>query len=162
MREWPGHWVDANGYGNLYELGGGMAYHTGADLNLNVPHWDADKNAPVYAAADGVVTYAARVPAPSTWGRLVVIRHPQPDGTNVYTRYAHLGSLLVAAGQTVSRGQQIGTVGGAEFGLPNHLHFDVSPTERLATYPLDWPGMTWSRIERDYTNPLTFILARKA
>lgn len=162
MREWPGHWVDANGYGNLYELGGGTAYHTGADLNLNVPHWDADKNAPVYAAADGVVTYAARVPAPSTWGRLVVIRHELPEGGRVYTRYAHLGSMLVTAGQTVTKGQQIGTIGGAEFGLPNHLHFDVSPTERLATYPLDWPGMTWSRIERDYTNPLTFILARKA
>ena len=158
MREWPGDWIDANPYGNLYELGGGTAYHTGADLNLNSPHWDADKDAPVYAAAAGVVTYARRVPAPSTWGRLVVIRH---DG-GVYTRYAHLGSMLVTEGQTVTKGQQIGTVGGAEFGLANHLHFDVSPTERLATAPLDWPGMTWSRIERDYTNPLTFILARKA
>lgn len=156
--DWPGDWIDANGYGNLYELGGGTAYHTGADLNLNAPRWDADKDAPVYAAAAGVVTYAARVPAPSTWGRLVVIRH---DG-GVYSRYAHLGSMLVTAGQTVAKGQQIGTIGGAEFGLANHLHFDVSPTERLATAPLDWPGMTWSRIERDYVNPLIFVLGRKA
>jgi murein DD-endopeptidase MepM/ murein hydrolase activator NlpD len=139
-------------------MGGGTAYHTGADLNLNKPSWDSDKGRPVFAAANGVVTYAKHVPAPSTWGRLAVIRH---EG-GVYTRYAHMGSLLVTAGQTVTRGQQIGTIGGAEFGLPNHLHFDVSPTERLATYPLDWPGMTWSRIVTDYTEPLLFILARRA
>lgn len=159
---WPGQWVDANRYGNLYQLGSGYAYHTGSDLNLNHPHWDADKGAPVYAVADGVVTYAARVPAPSTWGRLIVIRHELPEGGRAYTRYAHLGSMLVTAGQTVTRGQQIGTVGGAEFGLANHLHLDISTTEQLATFPLDWPGLTWSRIVRDYVDPLAFILAHRA
>jgi murein DD-endopeptidase MepM/ murein hydrolase activator NlpD len=156
MDDWPGAWFDANGYGNLYTLNGKQVYHTGVDLNCNEPGWDADKGAPVFAAANGVVTYAQLVQG-STWGKLVVIQH----GAELFSRYAHLADYTVQPGQTVAKGQQIGIVGGVEYGLPNHLHFDVSPTARLLTYPLDWPGLTWSRIVTDYTEPLAFILARK-
>jgi murein DD-endopeptidase MepM/ murein hydrolase activator NlpD len=154
--DWPGAWFDANGYGNLYTLNGKQVYHTGVDLNCNEPGWDADKGAPVYAAAAGVVTYAQLVQG-STWGKLVVVQH----GPSLFTRYAHLADYTVQPGQTVAKGQQIGSVGGVEYGLPNHLHFDISPTDRLLTYPLDWPGLTWSRIVTDYTEPLAYILARK-
>jgi hypothetical protein len=69
---------------------------------------------------------------------------------------------LVAFGETVTRGQPIGTIGSHRPGEPNHLHFDISPTAVLATNPGDWPGLTWSRIVRDYLDPLSFILAHRA
>jgi murein DD-endopeptidase MepM/ murein hydrolase activator NlpD len=153
----PGDWVDVNGYGRLYNFAGGTAYHTGADLNLNKPSWDADRGKPVYAVADGTVTYAQLVPG-STWGRVVVIRH----ASDCFSRYGHLATLMVSQGDTVKRGQQIGNIGGIEYGVANHLHFDISRTDRLLTYPTDWPGMTWSRIERDYVPPLAFIKEHKA
>lgn len=135
---WPGRWVDANPYLTPYSMG----YHTGADLNLNAPYWNADKDANVYACSAGVVTWAGTLPG--TWGGVVVIKHnPLSDGTPVYTRYAHLrpNSITVSIGDNVPRGCAIGQIGpmpgaaGSE-----HLHFDVSVTDILATNPAHWPG----------------------
>jgi hypothetical protein len=45
---WPAQWFDATGYDRLYRVGtSSQAYHTGADLNLNEPYWDADAHSPV-------------------------------------------------------------------------------------------------------------------
>lgn len=59
-------------------------------------------------------------------GTTVVIRH---DGGYV-TKYASLSSdVTVTAGQAVSSGETIGTVGSTalmETALGNHLHFSVS------------------------------------
>lgn len=154
---WPGAWVDANPYGNWYQLRGGWAYHTGADLNLNAPHWNADKGRQVYAVASGQVTYAGRWN--ENWGNLVIVRHEAqphaPEG--FYCRYAHLGRIDVQKGQVVQLGQPLGTVGGADVGLPDHLHFDVSLTEILAGNPGDWPGSSLARLRRDYVDPKAFL-----
>lgn len=152
---WPGDWIDANPYGNRYWLRDRYAYHTGADLNLNKPRWDMDRGQPVYSIANGVVTYAGHLS--ENWGNVVVIRHG-----DVFARYAALGIILVKEGDFVEIGQQIGTVGQHRGGEPYHLHFDISPTTILLTNPGDWPGLTWSRIERDYVDPLKFILENKA
>jgi hypothetical protein len=163
---WPGNWTDANPYGNKYLLRGEYAYHTGADLNLNFPSWDADRGAPVYAIAGGTITYAATPSA--AWGKTVILRSAcpdegrSPDAAPIYARYAALATFLVTSGETVTRGQPIGTIGSHQPGEPNHLHFDISPTAVLATNPGDWPGLTWSRIVRDYLEPLSFILAHRA
>ena len=86
---WPGHWKDANIFGNKYELG----YHTGADLNLNKPKHDSDKGKPVYAAADGQVTFARDVGG--NWQSVVVIKHnPLPDGKPIFTRYGHMDNFI--------------------------------------------------------------------
>jgi murein DD-endopeptidase MepM/ murein hydrolase activator NlpD len=151
---WPGDWVDANPFLNLYTLGGKQVYHTGADLNLNTPYWNADKDAPIYAAADGVVIFAQRVPSPSTWGRLVVIRH----GEHLHTRYAHMATMLVQQNQTVRAGEPIGTIGGAEFGLADHLHFDVSHSGVLEADPRHWPGSNLQGVIDNYLPPLDFLL----
>ena len=150
---WPGAWVDANPYGSYYRLRDGMAYHTGADLNLNRPRWNSDRGAEVYAVADGDVVYAGRFN--DAWGKLVVIRHSVRGG--FYSRYAHLATVTVQKGDVVFLGEQLGTVGGAEVGLPDHLHFDVSTTDVLEKNPGDWPGSSYARLKNDYVDPKVFL-----
>lgn len=151
---WPGDWEDANPYGSLYNLRGKMHYHTGADLNLNKPAWDSDRGQPVYAVANGTVTFAGRLP---DWGNVVVIRHELPGLPRSYSRSAHLGQVLVGQGDEVRRGEAIGTIGQDAHGGPYHLHFDISLTDVLATRPHDWPGADRARVLRDYTDPKAFL-----
>jgi murein DD-endopeptidase MepM/ murein hydrolase activator NlpD len=141
---WFGNWYDATPFLTWYAYG----YHTGADLNLTSSP-AADKDAPIYATADGVVTYAGDA---GSWGNIIVIEHPDalvtlPDGSSrrqkVYSRYGHVSSrILVAKGDSVTRGQNIGFIGlmrGVTSGW--HLHFDISYTSVLASRPAHWPNM---------------------
>lgn len=149
---WPGGWYDATGFAAWYSFGGG-AYHTGVDLNLSS---DRDREAPVYAAADGVVTFSGR--GGGTWGWLINIRHdPLPDGTVVWSRSGHLVNPLVREGDRVERGQQIAQVGDAFGQLPYHLHFDIAKTNILETRPGHWPGRNLSVLLQHYIDPKEFI-----
>ena len=141
---WVGNWFDLNPFLSWYSLG----YHTGADLNLpGTPQ--ADKDAPIYAVADGVVSH---VGFHGGWGNIVVIEHPEalirlPDGRqerrSVYSRYGHTQkNILVTKGQTVSRGQHIAFVGAPENALTAwHLHFDVGYSDKFKLIPQHWPDM---------------------
>ncbi len=152
---WPGKWVDASPFGKLYFIGTpNEAYHTGADLNLPA---DADRLAPVYAAASGVVVYAARLP---TWGNVIIIKHDplkKSGGKVLYGRYAHVNEMVVKVGQRVQRGQQIALVGNAFGQWAYHLHFDLSPTTILETQPQHWPGKDEDATFKNYIDPRTFI-----
>jgi murein DD-endopeptidase MepM/ murein hydrolase activator NlpD len=152
-RVWPGEWEDSNPYGTRYSLRGQIVYHTGADLNLNSPRWNSDAGAPVFSCADGIVVFAGWFN--HLWGNLVVIRHNAAGG--FYSRSAHLGKISVAIGDTVHVGQEIGTVGGADVDLPDHLHFDISTSHILFDDPGDWPGADVNRLMRDYTDPKIFL-----
>lgn len=155
-------WIDANPYLNYYALpSGAMAYHTGADLNLNTPTWDADKGRTVHAIANGIVTHAKQIPT-GTWGRLVVIRHVKSDGSIVHSRYGHLASMTVTEGQIVGRGDVVGTVGGAEWGMPNHLHFDISTSGVLENEPTHWPGKDKVAVEDNYENPKLWLMSHRS
>ena len=91
-----------------------------------------DENIPVYAAASGVVsaaypTQSAARYANGGYGNNILLLHPN----GVITRYAHLKSILVAAGQYVNQGSIIAFMGGYP-GSPGsgnstgcHLHFEV-------------------------------------
>ncbi|MEQ8676715.1 MAG: SH3 domain-containing protein [Aggregatilineales bacterium] len=162
---WPGEWFDPTGYAeNTYSgyVKNWNAYHTGADLNLNRPRWNADKGAPVYSIASGIVTYAEfRVPS---WGNLIVIKHdPLPDGTVAYSRYGHLARMDVSKGTRVERGTVIGTIGsnldksGKPYVGAEHLHFDVSVSDKLQDSPGDWPRKDLKRLKTDYADPVVFI-----
>jgi murein DD-endopeptidase MepM/ murein hydrolase activator NlpD len=159
---WPANWIDANPYGRRFaDSLGTSALHTGADLNLNVPRWDADRGAPVYAIASGMVVFAARM---NTWGRVIVIRHDplEQDGNPVWARYAHVDELQVRLGEVVQRGQQIAVVGKPEpTNAPYHLHFDICISGIVAQTPGHWPGLNYQALAKHYVNPLTFIKARR-
>jgi murein DD-endopeptidase MepM/ murein hydrolase activator NlpD len=88
--------------------------HKGIDIPATVGD-------PVSAAADGVVLQAAWQ---KDWGNFVAVRHP--DG--YVTLYAHLDKRVkLKAGQAVTRGMEIGTVGnsGNAKAKGTHLHFEV-------------------------------------
>jgi murein DD-endopeptidase MepM/ murein hydrolase activator NlpD len=104
----------------------------------------APTGAPVVAAADGVVhvrdaggTGPGTGYDPNGYGDYVYIEHP--DGT--VTIYAHLDSVNVQDGQTVSQGEQIGTVGNTGGSHGPHLHFEIS--ESFLGEPLEIDGQYW-------------------
>lgn len=86
-------------------------FHTGVDMA-------APGGTPILAAYDGVVVQAAYN---ASMGNYVMIDH----GSGLYTIYMHAKKLMVSAGDEVSRGQQIATVGSTGRSTGNHLHFSV-------------------------------------
>ncbi|MEW2633615.1 LysM peptidoglycan-binding domain-containing M23 family metallopeptidase [Streptomyces sp. NPDC048389] len=97
-----------------YRASGAMwssGYHTGVDFA-------APTGSSIKAIGAGTVVSAGWGGA---YGNEVVIRHT--DGT--YSQYAHLSSLAVSTGQSVSGGQQIGLSGSTGNSSGPHLHFEV-------------------------------------
>jgi murein DD-endopeptidase MepM/ murein hydrolase activator NlpD len=137
----------------------GGAWHPGEDWN-GLGGGDTDLGEPVYAVAHGRVV-ASNYYVPS-WGNIVLIEHQLPDGRHVWSQYAHLRDRLVAVGDVVSRGQQIGSIGkGDQDRWPAHLHFEI----RTQDVPPDawFPNVrdaNWVRA--NYTNPSAFIASNLA
>lgn len=92
-------------------------------LRVVRPHWGVDLAAPagtpVNASGDGVVLAAVRNP---TYGLVVDVSHL--DGAFI-TRYAHLSTIVVRAGQRVRRGEMVGRVGSTGLSAGDHLHYEV-------------------------------------
>jgi peptidoglycan LD-endopeptidase LytH len=92
----------------------GRRVHHGVDIF-------APRGTPVLAATDGVVTRVATQPL---GGHVVWVRDEE-RGINQY--YAHLDAQFVEPGDTVRRGDPVGTVGntGNARTTPPHLHFGL-------------------------------------
>ena len=86
--------------------------HAGIDLSAPI-------GTPIYATADGTVTDAGY--NSGGYGNLIKISH----GRDIETRYAHLSSIGVRAGQRVTRGQLIGRMGSTGRSTGSHLHYEV-------------------------------------
>ncbi len=101
--------------------------HFGEDWNGRAGG-DTDLGDPVYAVADGIVTFAHNVR--SGWGNVVLTRHAYRDPATGQVKFCdtlngHLHEMLVKQGQAIKRGQKIGTIG-SNFGMyPAHLHFEI-------------------------------------
>ena len=153
---WPAGWRDANPFGKLYFIGTpSEAYHTGADMNFGRPF--DDKGMAIYACANGVVTFAARL---GVWGNLVIIRHDplySPTGAVIYSRSAHVQNMRVTVGQRVTRGQRICEVSDAFGRFVPHLHFDLSPTTIMVRQPGNWPKLNYNELIANYIDPLQWI-----
>ncbi len=123
-------WLRANSAPNLWPVEGQItgsfgeridpfngegAFHSGVDISAVV-------GSPVIAPADGQVTFADFM---GGYGRAVVIDH----GHGITTRYGHLSSYAVAAGQNVHRGDTIGYVGLSGRSTGPHLHYEVRINE---------------------------------
>ena len=93
-------------------LAGASTYHQGVDLG-------APRGASVYASRPGIVTVAGYS---NSAGNYVQINHQ--DGFS--SIYMHLDTYCVSAGQVISGGQQIGTVGTTGISKGYHLHFGIS------------------------------------
>jgi murein DD-endopeptidase MepM/ murein hydrolase activator NlpD len=85
--------------------------HSGIDLA-------ADIGTPVYATAEGVVCSLERDVG---LGRVIKINHKY----GYLTVYGHLSQIGVSNGQSIKRGDLIGTVGNTGLTTGPHLHYEV-------------------------------------
>jgi murein DD-endopeptidase MepM/ murein hydrolase activator NlpD len=119
-------WMRANAAPNLWPVEGQItgsfgeridpfngegAFHSGVDISATV-------GSTVIAPADGIVTFADFL---GGYGRAVMVDH----GHGISTRYGHLASFAVTAGQYIHRGDTIGYVGLSGRSTGPHLHYEV-------------------------------------
>jgi len=86
--------------------------HLGIDIG-------AGEGAAIYAADSGVIVFAGW--ATGGYGNTVMIDH----GNGYQTLYAHLSTVRVSCGRSVSKGQTIGSAGSTGNSTGAHLHFEV-------------------------------------
>jgi murein DD-endopeptidase MepM/ murein hydrolase activator NlpD len=109
--------VQGGSIGTGYKVAGSMwssGYHTGVDFVVPT-------GTTIKSIAAGTVVSAGWGGA---YGNQVVIQHA--DGK--YSQYAHMSSLSVSAGQTVTAGQHIGLSGATGNVTGPHLHFEIRTT----------------------------------
>ena len=135
----------ASGVGGQY-TGGRMSWPVVGGNNYisqyyHYGHWAidiaADYGTTVVAAASGVVIFSGWKNNGGGWQ--VWISH----GGDLYTTYNHMSAITVGAGQSVSRGQQVGRIGQSGDATGPHLHFEV------------WSGPVWNGGQR--MNPLNYL-----
>ncbi|MCX8122982.1 MAG: M23 family metallopeptidase [Spirochaetes bacterium] len=88
------------------------SFHKGIDIA-------APKGSKVVASASG--TIVTSVYMNNGYGNCIIIEH----ANDIKTLYAHLEKRIVKAGDIVSQGQQIGTVGATGRATGPHLHYEV-------------------------------------
>ncbi|MET7303218.1 transglycosylase family protein [Embleya sp. NPDC005575] len=117
--------VNSSGYVAPVNGALGTAFGTGGKLWSSGSHTGQDfvvgTGTPVKAITSGTVVSAGNGGA---YGNEIVIKHA--DGK--YSQYAHLSSIGVRAGATVSTGQQIGLSGATGNVTGPHLHFEIRTT----------------------------------
>lgn len=101
-----------SGFGyRVHPIFGDLRFHSGVDI-------PAAAGATIIAADSGTVVTAVYS---SSYGNYVVISH----GSGTTTLYAHMSSMAVSAGQTVTKGQTIGYVGSTGWSTGAHCHFEI-------------------------------------
>lgn len=86
-------------------------HHDGIDIS-------AKKGTPIFAAADGIVTFAKYN---GGLGNCVMIDHHY----GYKTKYGHMQKILARVGQKVKRGDKIGLVGQTGLSTAPHLHYEI-------------------------------------
>jgi murein DD-endopeptidase MepM/ murein hydrolase activator NlpD len=140
---------DAKGYYNAQRFG--KNDHLGDDWN-GVGGGNTDMGDTVFATAHGLCSVALNYYG--GWGKIVRLRHIRGD-SKTESLYAHLDEILVHVGDTVRRGQPIGTIGNAEGKYFAHLHFEIRNRWDMAIgggYAVDKTG---------YLDPTEYVVANR-
>jgi murein DD-endopeptidase MepM/ murein hydrolase activator NlpD len=108
-------------------------WHLGLDLASNA-------TSPVLASNAGKVLFAGDN---GIYGNMVVLDH----GLSLCSLYAHMSSISVGVGQSVSKGEALGVSGRTGLAAGDHLHFAML-VHGIYTNPPDWfdPGYIHDRI----------------
>lgn len=85
--------------------------HQGIDLA-------APAGTPIFAVKSGAVIYSG---TQKGYGNLIILEHPD----RVMTVYAHNEKNIAKAGEKITQGDQIATVGNTGRSTGNHLHFEI-------------------------------------
>ncbi len=107
-------------------------FHQGLDF---VAYEGGCSGDPIYASADGVVTFSG---TNGGYGRLVIVAHSQ----STQTYYAHCSKLLVEEGQTIKKGDIVGLIGRSGRVTGAHLHYGIMLDGEFVDPKdyLDWTG----------------------
>ena len=96
--------------------------------SISQPYWNGHRALDIAAWTGTAITAADSgyvIAASSGWnngyGTMVMVDH----GGGYVTLYAHMNSIFVRQGESVSKGQQVGTVGNTGNSTGPHLHFEV-------------------------------------
>jgi septal ring factor EnvC (AmiA/AmiB activator) len=125
--------------GNLdWPVEGGIVYRFGRDTlpSGGIIRWNgvgiaASVGTPVKAVETGTVRLVGQF---GTYGLTIVVEH----GNGYYSVYSHLESAGVKLGNTVSKGEVIGRVGGENSDYGAHLHFEIRGENQIALDPTTW------------------------
>lgn len=121
-------------YGNKRVFNGQLkSYHNGVDFR-------SPPGTPAVAANTGIVRLAKNL---FYSGNAVIVDH----GTNIFTIYAHLSKIKVAAGQRIEKGQLIGLTGATGRVSGAHLHWGVK-INAVAVNPLQFVDIVATLVER--------------
>lgn len=141
-RDKKDQWFDAQDFGEND--------HLGEDWNKN-SGGNTDCGEPVYAIANGEITYAAD--AGPVWGNVVIITHTLPDGTEVQSLYGHLKAIEKTSG-TIKIREKIGTIGDGNGRYICHLHFELRE-QHCPSWDMVFVG--YSPVSYGWVDPSDFI-----
>lgn len=120
---------ESGGFGGVRS--GGGQFHEGLDLKCLTRDRRGEPTDSIGAALAGVVRHINTSAGDSNYGRYIVLEHPDATPA-IYTLYAHLARIApgLKAGDRVTRGQILGTMGHSSGGAPiprdrAHLHFEM-------------------------------------
>jgi murein DD-endopeptidase MepM/ murein hydrolase activator NlpD len=120
---------DSGAFGGVRSAG--SQFHEGLDIKPVSRDRRGEPLDHVFAAMNGVVRYVNPTAGDSSYGRYVVLEHPEMTPA-VYTLYAHLARVAPAIrpGGEVPAGHVLGTMGHSSGGymIPvdrSHLHFEI-------------------------------------
>lgn len=131
--------IRTSDYGSLdWPVDGALVYTFGRAVQANntAIRWNgvgirAEVGTPVRSVATGRVATVRQL---GTYGLTVIVEHGGGD----YSIYGSLTSASVREGETVAKGQTLGTVGVSDPELPPHLHFEIRHGRGEAVDPVTW------------------------
>jgi len=110
--QWPCYGEITSPFGwRIHPIYGDSRFHSGVDIG-------ASSGTPIAATGNGVVISAGYN---GGYGNCVII----DLGNGVSALYAHMSSINVSSGQSVSEGQTVGAVGSTGDSTGAHLHFEM-------------------------------------
>jgi murein DD-endopeptidase MepM/ murein hydrolase activator NlpD len=103
------------------------------------------QRAPVHASNAGIVVHADFL---GIYGNCVILDH----GLGVQSLYAHLSTIGVKVGDTVTKGQELGRTGTTGLAGGDHLHFTLL-VQGVPVNPVEWWDAHWlqDRVNRKIT-----------
>ena len=114
----------------LYQFGS-EELNSGAVIKHNGIAIATPPGTPVKAVESGTVMVVQPL---GTYGLSVILSH----GGGYYSFYSQLSTTSVTKGQTISRGQVVGTSGGANTDQGPHLYFEIRGENGVALDPTEW------------------------